>query len=143
MLGVGVPTELRRMAGSPVGYGFLLAAIGLITWVSLSLWGGLIADGPFHLREAWDLPAYLYVGIPVMALAVGIAGFVQPTRPWRWALWLVGGHQLGVLVTGIGMQSAPSLLILTIILAVLLAVGFAMPAMLGAMASRALTERAY
>jgi len=78
-----------------------------------------------------------------MALAVAIAAFLKLERVWRWPLWLVGGHQLGVMLVGLGMQSAPSLLILTIILAILLAAGFAVPAMLGAMAARALAERAY
>jgi hypothetical protein len=47
------------------------------------------------------------------------------------------------MLVGLGMQSAPSLLILTIILAILLAAFFAIPAMLGAMAARVLGERAY
>jgi hypothetical protein len=143
MRGVVGSSELRRVAGSPLGTGLLLAATGLIAWLSLSVWSGLAADEAFRLREAWDLPAYLYVGVPIMALAAAIAGFVQPERPWRWSFWLVGGHQLGLLVTGVGMQSGLSLILLTIILAVLLAVGFAIPAMLGAMAARALEERAY
>ena len=143
MRGVGGSSAFRQVAGSPLGTGILLAATGLITWVGLSIWGGIAGDGAFRLREAWDLSAYLYVGMPVMALAVAFAAFVRPERVWRWPLWLVGGHQVGVLVTGIGMQSAPSLLILTIVLAVLLAAGFTIPAMLGAMAARAMEERAY
>jgi hypothetical protein len=122
----------------------LLAATGLIVWTGLSIWGGLAsADGGFRLREAWDVAAYFYVGLPIMALAVAIAAFLKPERVWRWPLWLVGGHQIGVMLVGLGMQSAPSLLILTIILAILLAAGFAVPAMLGAMAARAMAERAY
>ncbi len=143
MRGVVGSGEFRRIAGSEPLAGILLAASGLVTWVSLAVWGGLETDGAFYLREAWDLPAYLYVGLPVMALAVGIAAFLRPERPWRWPLWLVAGHQLGMLVTGVGMQSLPSLLLLTIILAVLLVVGFTIPAMLGAMAARAMEERAY
>lgn len=145
MRGVGGPSELRRFAVSQAGTGLLLAATGLIVWTSLSLWGGVATSSEtgFRLREAWDLPAYLYVGLPIMAFAVALAAFRQPERPWRWSLWLVGGHQLGVMVVGVGMQSGLSLVLLTLILAVLLAVGFTVPAMLSAMAARALAERAY
>jgi hypothetical protein len=142
--GVGAASsELRRLASSPISIGVLLALMGLMTWTSLSLWGGLTNDDGFRLREAWDTQPYFYVGLPVMSLAVAAAAFVRPERPWRWALWLVGGHQLGVVLVGVGMQSAPSLLVLTIILAILFAVFFAVPAVLGAMAARALGERAY
>ena len=144
MRGVHGLSELRVFAASPLGTGILLAATGLIAWTSLSIWGGLATDDiGFRLREAWDTSAYFYVGLPIMALAVAIAAFLKPERVWRWPLWLVGGHQLGVMLVGLGMQSAPSLLILTIILAILLAAGFAVPAMLGAMAARAMAERAY
>jgi hypothetical protein len=47
------------------------------------------------------------------------------------------------MVIGLGMQSGLSLILLTIILGILLAAGFAVPAMLGAMAARAMAERAY
>ncbi len=142
--GVGEWSGLRRLAGSPAGMGVVLALIGLMTWTSLSIWGGLTsAEESFRLREAWDTQPYFYVGLPIMSLAVAAAAFVRPERPWRWALWLVGGHQVGVVLVGVGMQSAPSLLVLTIILAILFAVFFAVPAMLGAMAARAFEERAY
>jgi hypothetical protein len=144
MRGVGGLSESRRFATAEAGIGIVLAATGLITWIGLSVWGGLAAsDMGFRLREAWDISAYFYVGLPIMAAAVAIAAFVSPERVWRWPLWLVGGHQLGVMLVGLGMQSVPSLLILTIVLAVLLAAFFAVPAMIGAMAARALAERAY
>ena len=78
-----------------------------------------------------------------MALAVGFAAFMRPERAWRWPLWLVAGHQTGVLLVGLGMQSGLSLIILTLILAVLLAAFFFVPALLGSMAARWLAERAY
>jgi len=144
MRGVFGSVVFRQFLASPYGPGILLAATGLITWIGLSIWSGFAGpeDG-FRLHGAWDAPAYFYLGVPIMALAVAAAAFLRPERAWRWALWLVGGHQLGVLAVGVGMQSGMSLLLLTIIFAVLLAVGFAIPAMLGAMAARALAERAY
>ena len=144
MRGVKERSELRRLAGSPLGTGILLGTTGLIVWTGLSIWGGLAqADGVFRLHEAWDLPAYLTIGVPIMALAVALAAFLHPERSWRWPLWLVAGHQLGVMISGVGMQSGPSLLILTVIFAILLTAGFSVPALLGAMAARARAERAY
>ena len=135
--------DWRRLVWSPRGMGLILAGFGLITWVALSIVGGLTAEPSRGLREAWDTGAYFWLGVPLMALAVAFAAFVRPRRPWRWPLWLVAGHQLGVLLVGLGMQSGLSLILLTIILAVLLAVLFAIPALLGAVARLYLAERAY
>lgn len=124
--------------------GLLLAATGLFVWIGLSIWAGIaVSDGPFRLREGWDSAAYFYLGIPIMALAVMAAAFLRPDRAWRWPLWLVGGHQIGVMLLGLGMQSGLSLIILTAILAVLLAALFAIPALIGSLAARALIARAY
>lgn len=122
---------------SPALVGPLLATIGFATWMGLSALGGLqqgVEGGPFRLREAWDTNAYFVVGVPMMALCVGLAGYAMPERFWKWPLWLVGGHQAGVLVAGLGMQSGLSLLILTFVLTVLLATFFAIPALAGALA---------
>ncbi len=143
MRGVDELGELGRLVGSPYGIGALLAATGLITWTSVSLWGGVSAGGGLDMRQAWETPAYFYFGLPVMVAAVAAAAFLFPDRPWRWALWLACGHQLGVFFLGIGMQSGLSLVLVTAILGVMLAVGFAVPAMLGAMLGRAMNQRAY
>lgn len=119
----------------------MLAFTGLAVWTLLSILGGLVDEAGFRLREAWDTPAYFYAGIPVMALAVAGAAFIRPRRAWRWPLWLVGGHQAGVLAFGLGMQSGFSLILLTAILAVLLAALFAVPALVGATVARRLVER--
>ena len=133
-----------RFASTPTGLGILVAGLGFVMWTALSVLGGLVSDeSAFRLREAWDTAAYFYVGIPVMALAVGIAAFIRPERAWRWPLWLVGGHQIGVLLIGLGMQSGLSLILLTLILAVLLTAFFFVPALIGAMAARWLAEQAY
>lgn len=133
-----------RFASTPVGLGILVAALGFVMWTGLSVFGGLSSDGSaFRLREAWDTAAYFYVGIPAMALAVGVAAFLQPERAWRWPLWLVAGHQTGVLVVGLGMQSGLSLILLTLILAVLLTAFFCVPALIGATVARWMAEQAY
>jgi hypothetical protein len=121
----------------------VLAAMGLFVWIGLSVWAGIAAEDGFRLREAWDSSAYFYLGVPMMALAVAAAAFLRPQRAWRWPIWLVAGHQAGVMIVGLGMQSGLSLVILTIILAILLAALFAVPAFLGAIAARHLAPPAY
>jgi hypothetical protein len=127
---------LRRWVASPAATGPLLAGAGLILWTGLSVWGGIENDSGFRLREAWDTGAYFYLGLPAMALAVAIAAFHKPYRIWRWPLWLVAGHQAGVLLVGIGMQSGLSLIILTMLLAVILTVVLAIPAFVGSALAR-------
>jgi len=135
---------VRRSAATPAQTAMILGGLGFALWIGLSLIGGLGSeDAGFRVREAWDTPAYFYVGLPLMALAVAIAAFLRPSRVWRWPLALVAGHQAGVLIIGLGMQSGVSLILLTLILAILLGVLLAVPAAIGAIASRHLTERAY
>ena len=132
----------RTSGVAPRLTGPLLAVTGLVVWSGLSAWGGMDAHAAgFRLREAWDSGAYFYLGIPLMALAVGLAAYHAPRRPWRWPLWLVAGHQAGVLLVGLGMQSGLSLLILTLALAILLAVIFAVPALAGSMVARRVLQR--
>ncbi len=136
--------EIRRFMGSPAATGLLLAATGLTVWTGISIWGGMSGqDAAFRLREAWDTQAYFYFGMPVMAIAVAIAAYYMPRRIWRWPLWLVTGHQIGVLLVGLGMQSGLSLVILTLMLAILLAVFFSIPALVGSMLARRVTQRAF
>ena len=135
---------LLRSATTPTGLAIFVATLGFVMWTALSIIGGLVtAESAFRLREAWDTAAYFYVGIPVMALAVGLAAFIRPQRAWRWPLWLVAGHQTGVLLIGLGMQSGLSLILLTLILAVLLTAFFFVPALIGVMAARWVAEQAY
>ena len=141
---IGRLEGFTQFASTPLGLGLLVAGLGLVMWTALSVFGGLASDeSAFRLREAWDTAAYFYFGIPAMALAVGVAAFMRPEQAWRWPLWLVAGHQTGVLLVGLGMQSGLSLILLTLILAVLLTAFFFVPALIGAMAARWLAEQAY
>jgi hypothetical protein len=135
--------DFRRLSAYPAFVGAVLSATGLVVWIGLSVWGGMDGEAGLRLREAWDTPGYFTFGVPVMAAAVGLAAFHMPRRPWRWPLWLVAGHQLGVLLVGLGMQSGLSLILLTAILAILLAVIFAVPAMVGSLVGRRIRMRAY
>lgn len=132
----------RRSGAAPRLTGPFLALTGLVVWSGLSAWEGMDAHAAeFRLREAWDTGAYFYLGVPLMALAVGLAAYHAPRRAWRWPLWLVGGHQAGVLLVGLGMQSGLSLFILTLALAIVLAVIFAVPALAGSMMARRVMQR--
>jgi hypothetical protein len=133
---------LRRFPAPAVAAGLWLAAVGFAVWIGLSVWGGIGGEG-FRLREAWDTPPYFYIGLPAMALAVAAASYRFPERIWRWPLWLVAGHQVGVLLVGVGMQSGLSLVILTLALAVLLAALLIMPALAGALAARKIGQETY
>lgn len=136
-------SDFRRPRAYPLTTGLLLAATGLVVWTGLSAWGGLADPEEYRLREAWDTQAYFAVGLPVLALAVAMASFYIPERIWRWPLWLVAGHQAGVLLVGIGMQSGLSLFLLTLIIGLLLAAVFAVPALLGSLLARRVIARAY
>lgn len=136
--------EIVQFVETPAGTGILLAALGLAIWVGLSVASGFGGDEPgFRMREAWDTSAYFYVGAPLMALSMMAAGLLRPQRAWRWPLWLVAGHQIGVMLVGLGMQSVPSLLLLTIMLGVMLTALLSIPALAGATIGRMLAERAY
>ena len=135
--------DVWRFAWSSRGMAIILAVFGFIVWIGLSILAGVTAEIGSGAREAWDTGAYFWLGVPLMALAVGLAAFVRPSRPWRWPLALVAGHQLGVLLLGLGMQSVLSQILLTLILAVLLSALFAIPALIGALARLYLAERAY
>ena len=143
MRSVSMSGDIGQLAARPRACGILLAATGFSVWTGLSVWGGVGSPDGFRLREAWDTTAYFSSALPMMALAVAAASFVQPRRVWRWPLWLVAGHQLGVLLVGLGMQSGLSLILLTLMLAILLATFFAIPALIGSMAARRFMQRAY
>ena len=123
--------------------GPVLAGAGFFVWTGLSILSGLGEHDGFRLAEAWDTPAYFYLGLPLMAMMVAAVGFLRPKRVWRWPLWLVGGHQAGVLLVGLGMQSGLSLIILTVMMALLLAALFAVPAAAGSVLARRIRQRPY
>ncbi len=56
----------------------ILGVIGVAVWVVI----GLISKEV----EAWDNGSYFIIGLPIMFAASGIAGFIEPGRPWRWGI---------------------------------------------------------
>lgn len=135
--------DVRNLESAPTLTGLALAATGLTAWIGFSVWAGQRGLEGFRIGEAWDTRGYFLVGLPLMAVAVAAAAFRMPRHALRWPLWLVAGHQLGVLIGGLGMQPGLSRLILVTALGMLLAVMFAVPALLGSIAARRLDERAY
>jgi hypothetical protein len=139
MRSVGLLDQARQLAVTPAFCVSVLAGFGLVLWIGLSVWAGFAGqETAFRLREAWDAPAYFYVGLPLMVVTVAVAGFMRPERAWRWPVSLVAGHQVGLLLVGLGMQSELSLLILTLLLAAMLAAILFIPALLGSTAARML-----
>lgn len=76
----------------------LAAIAGFAVWTFIALSSAGEPDGHLIVREAWDVPAYWSVGVPLLAAAAAIAGFLSPVRVWRWALWAVAGHAAGMAV---------------------------------------------
>jgi hypothetical protein len=67
--------------GRPIGaaqlYALALGA-GAAAWLITALLGGR--------GEAWDSPLYWSAAYPLCIALAGVLGYVQPVRPWRWAL---------------------------------------------------------
>ena len=105
----------------------LSLAAGFLVWVSLSLAAG---GG-----EAWDRPAYWRIGLPLLAIAAGVAGYLVPVRVWRWSLLIALGQLVGLLVTnpGGGLGLLPLALLFVFLPLVL---GLTIPALIGGVVAR-------
>jgi len=68
-----------RHRGLDTALCFLLSgAAGLVAWIGTSEVTGR--------REAWDSPAYLTFGFPLLLVTCGACGWIARRRPWRWGL---------------------------------------------------------
>jgi hypothetical protein len=57
---------------------YVAAAGGALLWlVTMAISGR---------NEAWDSPLYWSVAYPLCLLLAGVMGYVEPVRPWRFAL---------------------------------------------------------
>ena len=45
--------------------------------------------------EAWDHWTYFAIGVPAMALAVGVAGYLRPERSWSFGFAVVAASGIG------------------------------------------------
>ena len=66
----------------PVPLHWICLLAGAAVWVLPGLRG----------REAWDMPSYFVVSLPLMAAVAAFAAWRAPSRTWRWPLWLIGGQ---------------------------------------------------
>ena len=77
----------------------LLALLGFAVWTLFSLWPWLMnSDAPLRIREAWDIPLFWQVGVPVMLLAQLDGGMQSDGRiSWK-PLGMLGGLLAGIVL---------------------------------------------
>ena len=75
---------------------YIIAIVsGAIVWAAISAISGR--------NEAWDSPAYVSIGIPVICALSAMLGFVSPQSSWRWGITPFVGQFLWMLLTqGLG-----------------------------------------
>ena len=79
--------------------GLMLAFIGFAVWTLFSLWPWLTSsDAPFRVREAWDIPLFWQVGVPVMLLAQFVGGMLMEGRLSLQPLGMLGGLCAGIML---------------------------------------------
>jgi hypothetical protein len=79
--------------------GLLLALLGFAVWTLFSLWPWLTnAHTPFRIREAWDMPLFWQVGVPVMLLAQLVGGMLSDGRISWQPLGMLGGLLAGIML---------------------------------------------
>ena len=80
-------------------YGMMLALIGFAVWALFSLWPWLMnSHAPFRIREAWDIPLFWQVGVPVMLLAQFVGGMLLEGRLSLQPLGMLGGLCAGIML---------------------------------------------
>src|SRR5262245_54261929 len=70
----------RRRFGAAQLYSVALGA-GAAVWLATAWLGGR--------AEAWDSPLYWSAAYPICLALAGVPGYLEPARPWRWALALM------------------------------------------------------
>ena len=106
-------------------------AAGFCVWAGFSLIGGG--------REAWDTGAWWWLGLPLLAVASGLAGYLAPVRVWRWPLFIAGGQLLAMIAIAAISQSGAEfgLLPLALVFVMLpLVIILTVPALIGGVVAR-------
>jgi hypothetical protein len=106
----------------------LLLIAGLLLWFGATAWGGK--------REAWDSPLYLAAAIPLSIAIAGIAGALNPIRPWRWGALVMAGQALALLAQNVAAGEVGSVLPLGLVAFAVLALPCIGAAYLGARFAR-------
>lgn len=68
--------------------------------------------------EAWDSPVYWLITYPLCLLLTGVLAYLEPVRPWRWALAVMLVQPIAMLLTS---GSSLSLLPLGLVMFAILA----------------------
>ena len=77
----------------------LLALLGFAVWTLFSLWPWLMnSDAPLRIREAWDIPLFGQVGVPIMLLAQLVGGMLSEGRLFWQPLGMLGGLLAGIML---------------------------------------------
>lgn len=96
------------MQGQPESfYGTILAVAGFAVWTLFSL---LPTMSGGNIREAWDLPMYWVLGVPLLLGLHAFVGAQVEENTWRLPLWAIGGHIAGMMLvhpTGPGLALFP------------------------------------
>jgi hypothetical protein len=101
-------TTSREVTTRPRARGLLCHALavatGLLTYVGTLVIEG-VARGDLTRalgREAWDMSAYWYFGLPVCYLVAGLLGYLGRRRGWRWSLDMLATHSVCALLLAAG-----------------------------------------
>src|SRR5213595_1988538 len=71
---------------SPLWATLLSATVGASTWWYVA--------AVTHRREAWDAELYFTMAFPVIAVVAMVLAFLQPPKPWRWAMIPFGAQAI-------------------------------------------------
>ncbi|HEX5046153.1 MAG TPA: hypothetical protein VFX89_03450 [Gammaproteobacteria bacterium] len=67
---------------------------GAAAWLITALLGGR--------SEAWDSPWYWSAAYPLCIALAGVLGYLEPARPWRWALATMLVQPVAMILTADG-----------------------------------------
>lgn len=70
---------------------YVALAGGALLWLGTAVVSGR--------NEAWDSPLYWSITYPLCLILAGALAYVEPVRPWRWALALMLVQPLAMLLT--------------------------------------------
>jgi len=108
----------------------IAAAAGVAVWIVLSKIS--------HRREAWDSGLYFLYGIPVICVVAALLAYVEPNRPWRWAVTPFAAQALWMFLT----QGLGSMFPLGLVVFAILSIPALLSASLGAFFGRKRASRA-
>jgi hypothetical protein len=101
------PSALRKFF-SPFWATLIAAIVGASTWWYVS--------AVTHRREAWDASLYFTMAFPLIAAVAVVLAFLEPWKPWRWAMIPFGAQAIVAFVKDPGANLMPLGLIMFAIL---------------------------